>query len=403
MLRKSLLNKAQAGSAFEKPGAGFRLAVFFAIALVAAVFAASTAAVAADDSSRTNRAFSYVNEKLPEGPWSIHLVRVERDNPEYELQTMLANNVVTGMTTLSEQVKALPAELGRPVAAVNGDFYFTSPKAYYGDPQGIQIVAGELVSGPTDHACFWIDAHGKPNTGVVQPLFRVSWPHGSTTPFGLNEERPGDEAVLYTPRMGPSTGTKTGGREYVLEAIDKDAWLPLRVGTKIRARVREIRDAGDTALKPDLMILSLGPQLLVDAPVVAVGDEVELSTATTPSLTGARTAIGGGPRLVVDGKPMNGWKSPNQRHPRAAMAWNDDYIYLMLVDGRQPGHSVGMSFQEMANYFIKLGCTHAMNLDGGGSASMSVFGQVVSSPSEGRERPISNGLVIVKKPKKEAP
>ena len=149
--------------------------------------------------------------------------------------------------------------------------------------------------------------------------------------------------------------------------------------------------------------LSLGPQLLVDAPIVNVGDEVQLSTATLPDMTGAEMAMGGGPRLVVDGKPMNGWKSPNQRHPRTALGWNKDYIYLMLVDGRQPGRSVGMSFQEMADYFIKIGCTHAMNLDGGGSASMWLLGQVVSSPSEGQERPVANGLVVLKKPKKENP
>lgn len=402
MSRKSFGITVQAGTALDPSRTRWGAALALALALVTATPVFS-AAPAGDESTRTNRAFYYVNDKLPEGPWSIHLVRLERDNPDYEIHTTLAGNAVTGMTTLSEQVKALPPQLGRPMAAVNGDFYFTSPRAYNGDPQGVLISNGELISGPTDHACFWIDANGKPVTGVVQPLFRATWPHGSTTPFGLNEERPGDGAVLYTPRMGPSTGTKTGGREYVLEAIDKDAFLPLRVGTKIRARVREIREAGDTPLKPEMMILSLGPQLLVDAPVVAVGDEVELSTGTTPSMTGARTAIGGGPRLVVDSKPMNGWKSPNQRHPRAALGWNDDYIYLMLVDGRQPGLSVGMSFQEMANYFIKIGCTHAMNLDGGGSASMNVFGQVVSSPSEGQERPVANGLVILKKPRQVTP
>jgi exopolysaccharide biosynthesis protein len=61
-----------------------------------------------------------------------------------------------------------------------------------------------------------------------------------------------------------------------------------------------------------------------------------------------------------------------------------------------------MSFQEMADYFLKLGCTHAINLDGGGSASMWAFGHVVNSPSEGQERPIANGLVLVKKPKAQA-
>ena len=151
---------------------------------------------------------------------------------------------------------------------------------------------------------------------------------------------------------------------------------------------------------PPEVILHFGKN---SVPCVKVGDEVQLSTATLPDLAGAEMAIGGGPRLVVDGKPMSGWKSPNQRHPRTALGWNKDFIYLMLVDGRQAGLSVGMSFQEMADYFIKIGCTHAMNLDGGGSASMWLLGNVVSSPSEGQERPVANGLVVVKKPKKENP
>ncbi len=361
------------------------------------------AAPVAEDSSRTNRSFAYQNDKIPEGPWSVHLVKIDRSNPDYELHSMLANGTVSGMTTLTEQVKAVPSALGRPVAAVNGDFYTTSPKAYYGDPQGLQIVDGEMVSGPAEHACFWVDAGGRPNTGIVQPVFRATWVHGTTTVFGLNEERPNDGAVLYTPRMGPSTGTKAGGREIVLEAMDTNNWLPLKISTKLKAKVREIRDAGDTVLKPGLMVFSLGPQLLVDAPAVEVGDIVQLSTATVPDLSGTQTAIGGGPRLVMDGKPMSGWKFPHQRHPRTALGWNKDYIYLLLVDGRQPGLSVGMSFTEMADYFIKLGCTHAMNLDGGGSASMWLLGNVISSPSEGQERPVANGLVVVKKPKKETP
>ena len=360
-------------------------------------------AAPAPDDAAGGRVFSYVNEKVAEGPWSIHLIKLDRTNTEYELHTTLGNGQVTGMTTLTDQIKALPAELGRPIAAVNGDFYFTSPKAYNGDPQGIQILNGELVSAPTEHAAFWIDTAGKPRTGIVKSLFHVTWPDGNTQPFGVNEKREGDAAVLYTPRMGPSTGTSADGREIILEVADKEQWLPLRVGVKVRARGKAVRDAGDTSLKPGLIVFSLGPKLLGDIPTVAPGDVLQISTATLPDMAGCQTAIGGGPRLVVDGKPVEGWSSPNQRHPRTALGWNDSHLYLLLVDGRQPGLSVGMSFQEMASYFIKLGCTHAVNLDGGGSASMWVLGQTVNSPSEGQERPVANGLVLVKKPRKETP
>jgi len=358
----------------------------------------TTTSSSAAEESRGHSA-PYRNEKVPEGPWSIHILKVDLHNPDYELHTMLSDGVISGMTTLSDQIKALPPELGRPIAAVNGDFYENGSKPYRGDPRGLQIMNGELVSGLSEYACFWMDVGGKPHMDVVKSLFRVVWPDGTGTPFGLNEERHNDGATLYTPTMGPSTGTK-GGREIVLEPVDKNDGLPLRIGTKFEARVKEIRDAGDTALRSGILIMSLGPQLLVDAPAVKEGDIVQVSTKTVPDLAGTRTAIGGGPRLVVDGKPVGGWKSPTQRHPRTAIGWNEDSLYLVLVDGRQPGLSVGMSFQELAAYLIKLGCTTALNLDGGGSASMWAFGQVVNSPSEGQERPIANGLVVVKKLKK---
>lgn len=396
----------QAGSGLEpmtrrQPRGLLGLGVALAVWFVSGVSAPGAPATSTLDESRNSKAVYYRNERLPQGPWSIHIVRIELGNPEYELQTMLANGTISGMTTLSEQVKALPSELGRPIAAINGDFYRSDPKPYGGDPQGLQILQGQLVSGPTDHACFFLDAAGVPHSETVKAVFLVRWPDRTTTPFGLNEDRPGDGVVLYTPTFGRSTGTREGGRELVLQAVDPLKWLPLRAGDQLAARVQEVRRAGDTPIQPGQLVLSLGPQLLVDLPEVKPGDTLSLSTATVPSLVGCQTALGGGPRLVADGKPVNGWRSPTQRHPRTAIGWNEKHLFLVLVDGRQPGLSAGMSFQELAAYFIQLGCKQAINLDGGGSASMWVRGQVVSSPSEGKERPIANGLVLLKKPRKE--
>jgi len=163
------------------------------------------ASPAADEHARSSKAVAYKNEKVPEGPWSIHVIKFDLHNPDYEFHTTLANGTVQGMTPLTEQIKAFPPALGRPIAAINGDFYKMDSKPYIGDPQGLQLLNGEVVSGPVDNACFWIDLAGKPHAEVVQPLFRVSWPDGSGLPFGLNEERHPDTAVLYTPTMGPST------------------------------------------------------------------------------------------------------------------------------------------------------------------------------------------------------
>src|SRR5437016_5825154 len=85
------------------------------------------------------------------------------------------------------------------------------------------------------------------------------------------------------------------------------------------------------------------------------------------------------------------------RHPRTAIGWNTDSIFMVEVDGRQSHLSVGMTLPELATYKIKLGCANAMNLDGGGSATLWVCGNVMNSPSEGQERPGANALVLVQK------
>ena len=67
------------------------------------------------------------------------------------------------------------------------------------------------------------------------------------------------------------------------------------------------------------------------------------SLETFPDLSGVQTAIGGGPTLVRNGRPM-AWSGFLLRHPRTAIGWNDEHLFLVEVDGRQPDLSVGMTF-----------------------------------------------------------
>ena len=344
--------------------------------------------------AHTGRGFTYQNDRIAGEPWSVHIVAVDRSRTDLKLHTTLAKGTIFGMSALSEQVKSLPGEFGRPVAAVNGDFYRDDRK-YSGDPKGLQILDGELVSAPCDWSCFWIDTAGEPHMSNVVSLLQVRWPTGAVTPFGLNEERDNNAAVLYTPRLGSSTRS-SGGRELILERADGGPWLPLAPGQTYHARVREIRH-GDTSLTPDIMVLSLGPQLAT--PAIAPGAVLKLSTGTAPDLSGVKTAIGGGPALVRNGKVIAPDTNP-VRHPRTAIGWNKDRFFMVAVDGRQRNLSVGMTYVELAEYMAKLGCAEALNLDGGGSTTCWVLGQVMNSPSEGHERNMANALVLVHKEKK---
>ena len=112
-----------------------------------------------------------------------------------------------------------------------------------------------------------------------------------------------------------------------------------------------------------------------------------------------------GDRMIV----LKGEVAPdlNDREvePRTAIGINRNgrYLYLIVVDGRQPFYSSGATFAELAQILIDQGAYIAMSLDGGGSSTMVVEGEdgqpvILNSPIDnyipGRERPVANHLGI---------
>ncbi len=353
---------------------------------------------------------TYDHQTVAGVPWSVHIAKLDRKQAHLELHSTLARGKVEGLSTLVQQIEALPPGAGQPLAAVNGDFYVVDEKnPYLGDPRGLQILDGELISAPSDQASFWIDAKGEPQATNVSSRLRVVWPDGSATPFGLNEERRDGTAVLFTPRHGSSTKTK-GGREFILEPAGPGLWLPLQAGREITARIREVRESGDTPLRDGEMVLSISPALATDstpAGRAVKGATLKLSTATIPDLTGVKMAISGGYVMLRDGKKQEiqtpqseayKFRSVRERHPRSAIGASRDFIYLVQVDGRQPELSMGMTLDELGDYMQKLGCELALNLDGGASATFWYQGKVRNSPCNGADRPIANGIVVLAKP-----
>jgi hypothetical protein len=301
----------------------------------------------------------------------------------------------------------VPASVGQAVAVINGDFYDRDNKLYAGDPRGLQIIQGELTSAPHT-VCVWFDAQGQPHLDEVKGEFAATWPDGTRVDFGLNQRRADDAVVLYAPTYGPSTRT-VGGSEIVLEREGNGPWFPLRVGNKLRARVRSVPKEANTPLSADTLVLSFGPRCKGGLPATTPGAVLELSFATTPDLQGAVAALGGGPALLEGGKAFtqstpppglgNNYseRSKYERHPRSAIGWNKSHFYFVTVDGRQPELSVGMKLAELADYFAGLGCTDAMNLDGGKSAQLWVAGKTVNSPAQGEDT-VANSLIVVRKP-----
>ncbi len=334
----------------------------------------------------------YIHHRTGNEPWSIHVIRIDRRPHRYDFVSTLSDEHIFGLKTLPQQVKALGDRYGKAWAAVNGDFFIIRPDLYQGDPQGLQICRGQLVSTPKGTS-FWIDREGRPHIEEVISRFRAVFADGSDVRFLLNETRPSDGAVLYTPAIGPSTRT-SGGVEYELEPLEKDTVI--RAGATIKAKVINVHQEGNRALRPGSMILSVGSTTDERLRTHAVNETVTLNLDTSPGLDGVQTAIGGGPVLIREGK-LNEWKGQQPRHPRTAIGFNDDTFVLLVVDGRQKGLSAGMTFGELAEWMKRLGCVEAMNLDGGGSSTLWLNGKIMNSPSDGQPRRIANGIVVVEK------
>jgi hypothetical protein len=348
---------------------------------------------------------TYTNIMVEEVPWSIHLVRLERNNGALLLETRHANGGAIGMSPLSAQATGAGAEAEWPLAAVNGGFY-TRMGPFAGYPRGLQIVGSELLSSPSGAASFWIDVLGEPHLDRITSQFEIVWPDGRKTPFGLNGECDQENIQLYTSAAGTNTHT-AGCRDLILERSEGARWLPLRPGRDYTARVREARIGGSTPIAPGTLVLSIGAAAAPRFQAFGPGAILHISTATSPSLTGARTGLSAGPMLVHQGRPLEirataddtyEISSMLERHPRTAVGWNQRCYYLVQVDGRQKDLSVGMTLTELSAWLVKQGCEEALNLDGGGSSSLWFDGRLRSSPCDGYERNIANSVMVIRKP-----
>ena len=151
---------------------------------------------------------------------------------------------------------------------------------------------------------------------------------------------------------------------------------------------------------------------LRDAALPRSRAEIELTLTTAGrrlDLAQQTLVVGGGPRLLRGGRvavtaKAEGFAPPQApaffgtfvaaRQPRTlAGVRPDGKLLLVTVDGRRPGWSTGMTLPEAARLMRSLGARDALNLDGGGSTTMTVRGEVVNRPSDrAGERPVSDGV-----------
>ena len=108
--------------------------------------------------------------------------------------------------------------------------------------------------------------------------------------------------------------------------------------------------------------------------------------------------------LVFDGKIVlsDADQKNTQKYPRQTIGITEDNkVILLSADGNQEPASIGLTLMEQAQVMLDLGCKWAGHLDGGGSMTYGSKPEgedsfkIVNKPSDGSERSISNGLIVV--------
>lgn len=335
----------------------------------------------------------------------VHIARLERSSP-HRMRLVLSNNLVAGPEPRTERTSHMCRRVGC-LLAVNGDYFAD------GIPVGGLVIGAEPMRSPhplrkqfslapdgtpsigtMTMATTLVTSHRRIRAGLLGPGFVFD--QKTATLAGVNIPRPADGVVLFTPRWGSRTGTKTGF-EIVAKVVSPAG--PVRTGVDTAVDLVAAR-AHDAAIPPDGVVLSgrgAGADALADLwNQVSTGAAERRATLRVAASPGVVQSVAGNELLVHDGEIA--WRYRTSRAPRTMIGWNAaGDILLVTADGRQPGRAYGFTLLEAADLMRRLGAVEALNLDGGGSTTFVRKGKVVNRPSSsgGYERRVAIAVAIV--------
>ncbi len=328
------------------------------------------------------------------GPWAVHTVTVQ-PGACVAFRSAKANERNVGRERTSAIAQRYAAN-SRVVAAINADFFSFEPP---GISEGPQVANSVLLKSEGHHREALEDRHLR-----LQPVFAIRQngkPAVTFTRFdgvvrlgdqtfplaGVNVRARNDSAFVFTPFYGTTTPVDSSALELI---------------------VRNGMVAGADSLAEGVAIPDSGMVIVLKGAARAslVSFHPRAGAAWVGELAGlerAREVVGGYPMLLQKSHAVHHDEAglrptfSDRRHPRAAIGIDrKGAVHIVAVDGRQPGHSDGMTLQELGDFLLAHGITDAMNLDGGGSTTLVVAGHIVNRPSDASgERAVSNALLLI--------
>lgn len=381
-------------------------------------------ALSAEQWSQVTEGIEYRQFTLA-GPKQAFVARMDRSQPNLVVDSMVAQGELDqGTETVSDMAarydgQVVPwngswQQIGHVAVAINGIFY--DPET--GTPETGMIQSGWYIKRFDDlgggSGFAWTSDREAFMGGCVsheEDRQRVLFLDSGAYLWiqALNTKRPSAGIGIFTPQYGPQTPPQDTGVELLVEMAEPAGIVPIPRGAL--GIIRDIRpESGSTPIPFGYVVLSArGSSAKVILANARVGGQVSISQELDHMLrdcrrsnswdwSGTFASIGGSFYFLNDGDIDEYADNAGAviRNPRTMVCFNDDYLYFVVVDGRQSGWSVGMTADEMGRFCRdRLDSDWGINQDGGGSSAMWVNGQLVNRPSDGYERPVANGLMMV--------
>ncbi len=327
------------------------------------------------------------------GPIVLDVVTTPKpDGTLYSLSPALSNNALHGtepLTRLDSRVAG-----NATTVAINGDYFDRAT----GAPNGMLLRNGVLESPPgTGRSSLGIATDGTLTTGRIS--FAGIWQgKGQRRALTLNTPAKTGKFTLYTPVYGPTTPRESGVVEAVIGKLPA-----AELDTPLDGTVSLVTTAGGARIPPGgAVLVARGPQstaqLRAEAPV---GQKLEVVLSLSPDWSSLGSAIGGGPLLVRNGKPIFHTgesfapRQLNGRQARGAIGQlPDGRVVLVSVEGTKPSYSIGMSNYELAVELSRLGVTTAFGLGAGSASGLAFDGKLLTRPANGITPKVSDALVL---------
>jgi len=326
-----------------------------------------------------------------DGPIVVRVIAAQLRRSDVHASTILAHDA---LTSAGETIGSMGKRTGA-VAGLNGDYFDVGNT---NRPTNIVVRDGQLLRMPRKRFALAVTRDG--NATIDEFSFTGQIVIGDRT-FGLDaiDELPAPDGgiALVTPEFGS------------VPPLDDTTLVPLATlgGTPPLARYRVTGIADNLSRQPPGYYLAIGPNAYGQTGVPNPGDVVSASGDLSPvELDQIAAAIGGGPLILHHGTWFDDPDGPNggeygKRIPSSGAAVEPDGTLLLVeVDGRQPLLSVGIERHAFSALMRALGASEGMAFDGGGSSTIVARrigdsdATMQNSPSDGVERPVSNGIFI---------